>query len=268
MPDKYLIEDIFGIKGFSIAWYGAVIAFGMFLGTILAVKEARHRGYKADLIIDFILLAIPIAIICARIYYVIFEWQFYAASPVKVFAIWEGGLAIYGGVIGGFLSALIFSKVNSFPLFKLIDIVVPSLILGQSIGRWGNFFNQEAFGNIVVNSSLQFFPYAVYIDRLSEWHQATFFYESIWNLLIFLVLIFYKNRAKFDGSLLAIYLIGYGTGRFFIEGLRNDSLYIISTLRVSQALSFVLIFLGLALFIFHKKFEKYSRATYKGKYSL
>lgn len=264
---RYAFENLFGIKGINIAWYGLIIACGMLLGVILAVQTAKRRGYKGDLIFDFILLALPFAIICARTYYVIFEWNSYSENLLKVFAIWEGGLAIYGGVIGGFIAALVFSKINRFPFWELIDILVPSLILGQAIGRWGNFVNQEAYGNLITNPSLQFFPYGVYIQKLSEWHQATFFYESMWNLLVFLVLIIYRKKAKYHGDIFAKYLIGYGIGRSFIEGLRTDSLYLLPGVRISQFLSLLLIILGVAIIII-KKIHPNISPEYTGKYRI
>lgn len=146
-------------------------------------------------------------------------------------------------------------------------MVVPSLILGQAIGRWGNFVNQEAFGNLVANPNLQFFPYAVFIERLEEWHQATFFYESMWNLCVFAVLVYFRKRTKFNGQLLATYFIGYGLGRFWIEGLRSDSLYLVPGLRISQALSLVLIIFGIIIIVFHNKLFK-KTTDYTGKYMI
>ena len=264
--NKYAFEDIFGIQGFNIAWYGVIIACGMLLGVVLATQAAKRRDYKTDLIIDFIMLALPVAILCARAYYVIFEWSSYSKNLIKIFAIWEGGLAIYGGVIGGIIAALVFSKMNKLPFWELIDIAVPSLILGQAIGRWGNFVNQEAYGNLITNPSLQFFPYGVYIQKLTQWHQATFFYESMWNLLIFIVLILYKRKAKYNGDIFARYLIGYGTGRFFIEGLRTDSLYLLPGMRVSQLLSLILIVSGV-IFLIIRKLHSLNSPRYTGKYT-
>ena len=266
MIDRFLVKNLFGIEGLNIAWYGAIIAFAILLGVWLASREAERQGLKADLIFDFLIIVLPLAIIGARAYYVIFEWASYADDPMKIFALREGGLAIYGGVIGGFIAALIFSKRTGFPLLRLADMVVPSLILGQAIGRWGNFVNQEAFGNLVTDPSLQFFPYAVFIEWLGEWHQATFFYESMWNLLIFAILIFFRSRTKFTGQLLATYFIGYGMGRFLIEGLRADSLYLLPGLRVSQGLSLVLIIIGILMFVFRKKLFK-EHLEYHGKYT-
>jgi len=265
MPDRFLVQNLFGIEGLNITWYGFLISSAILLGIWLAVREAERQNLKSDLIFDFALLAIPLAIIGARAYYVIFEWPQYAGNPLKVLAIWEGGLAIYGAVIGGFIAAMIFARVNRFPLFRLADLVVPSLILGQAIGRWGNFVNQEAFGNLVTDPDLQFFPYAVYIERLGEWHQATFFYESMWNLAVFIVLMVLRKKVKFPGQLLATYFIGYGLGRFMIEGLRADSLYLLPGLRVSQLLSAILIIIGIIMIAFHHRLFK-TPAVYDGKY--
>lgn len=263
--DKYFIENLFGIESLNIAWYGVIIGIGLLLGILLACQESKRQNLKSDIIYDFLFLALPIAIICARIYYVAFEWKQYAGVFMEIIAIWEGGLAIYGGVIGGFIAAIIFSKRNRFPFLQLIDMVVPSLILGQAIGRWGNFMNQEAFGSLVTKPNLQFFPFAVFIERLGEWYQATFFYESMWNLCVFAVLIYFRKKTKFNGQLLATYFIGYGLGRFWIEGLRTDSLYLFPGFRISQAVSLVLIIAGIVMITFHKKLFKRVH-VYAGKY--
>lgn len=263
---KYLIENLFGIEGWSIAWYGVIIAVGMVLGVILAIYRARKQGLKDDLIFDFILLALPIAIICARGYYVIFEWDSYSGDILSIFKIWKGGLAIYGGVIGGLVTAILFCRHHKFPLFRFLDLVVPSLVLGQAIGRWGNFVNQEAFGNLVENSSLQFFPYAVYIDALGEWHQATFFYESMWNVCLLVAMLIISRKEPKTGTMTCMYFVFYGLGRFLIEGLRTDSLYIISGIRASQVLSLLLILGGMLLYVVFVRRNK-MKHTYLGKYA-
>ena len=228
--DKSYIKQ-FMFETFDTPRYGVIIAVGMVLGVILAIYRARKQGLKDDLIFDFILLALPIAIICARGYYVIFEWDSYSGDILSIFKIWKGGLAIYGGVIGGLVTAILFCRHHKFPLFRFLDLVVPSLVLGQAIGRWGNFVNQEAFGNLVENSSLQFFPYAVYIDALGEWHQATFFYESMWNVCLLVAILIVSRKEPKTGTMTCMYFVFYGLGRFLIEGLRTDSLYIISGIR-------------------------------------
>lgn len=245
--ERFAVHNLFGIEGFNIAWYGVIIGVGMILATSFAAWRAKKAGYKTDLIIDFVLFAIPISIICARIYYVVFEWEMYSQDLMKIFAIREGGLAIYGGVLGGIATAIVFCKVNQFPLLKMFDFAVPSLLLGQIIGRWGNFVNQEAFGNVITNAKWQFFPYGVYIERLGEWHQATFFYESALNLILFLLMLLVMRKVKKDGWLLAMYFVGYGCIRCFVEGMRADSLYLVPGIRVSQLLSAALIIVGLGI---------------------
>ncbi|SEW44776.1 prolipoprotein diacylglyceryl transferase [[Clostridium] fimetarium] len=262
---RFAIENLFGMKGFNIAWYGVIIGLGILLGVVLACYRANKSGYESDLIFDFMIIALPVAIICARLYYVSFEWEAYANNPLKIFAIREGGLAIYGGVIGGFLSAIVFCKINKFSLLKLIDLVIPSLVLGQAIGRWGNFMNQEAYGELITNTKLQFFPYGVYIKAVSEWHQATFFYESMWNIILLILLLIIARKTKKNGILLATYFIGYGLGRLIIEGFRTDSLYLFGNIRVSQMLSLLLVIGGciLARFIMKRKIPV---NDYNGKY--
>ena len=263
--NRYAVTNLFGIEGLNIAWYGVIIASGMVLGILLAMCRAKNRGYRSDVIIDLVLLAIPLAVIGARAYYVAFEWETYAQNFWKIFAINQGGLAIYGGVIGGFLAAMILSRATKFPFLTLVDLAVPSLILGQAIGRWGNFVNQEAFGELITNPKLQFFPVGVYIQSLGEWHQATFFYESAWNVaLLCIVLLLGRKRVK-DGTLMAVYFIGYGIGRALIEGLRTDSLYLFGNVRVSQALSAVLVLVGILLLVLLKKGVLRAK-PYTGKY--
>ncbi len=263
--DRFAVVNLFGIQGLNIAWYGVIIASGLLLGIVLGTLRARRRGWSSDLLLDFILLAVPLAIIGARAYYVAFEWEYFSANPGQIIAINHGGLAIYGAVIGGFLAAFIFSRAAKFPFLKLIDLVIPSLILGQAIGRWGNFVNQEAFGALVTNPNLQFFPLAVYIDSLGEWHQATFFYESFCNMILLVVTLLLGRKGVKDGTLLATYFIGYGTARAVIEGLRTDSLYLFANIRVSQVLSAVLVLVGILMLVLIKK-GKLTTKPYEGKY--
>lgn len=252
----YMIENLFGIEGWNIAWYGVIIGVGIFLGLALASYRAKKYNEKPEIIYDFILIALPVSIICARAYYVIFEWEKHADNPIKIFAIWEGGLAIYGGVLGGLLTAIIFCNLKHFPLLNFLDLIIPSLVLGQMIGRWGNFTNQEAFGNIVTDAAKQFFPYAVFVEELGEWHQATFFYESMWNLCLLIIMLIVSRKPHKRGLLLCLYFIGYGIGRFLIEGLRTDSLYIFPGLRVSQILSLILVVVGFILWYFKIRKEE------------
>ena len=263
--NRLAISNLFGIQGLNIAWYGVIIACGLLLGIWLATYRAKKRGWSSDLVLDFILLAVPLAIIGARAYYVAFEWEYFSAAPAKIIAINEGGLAIYGAVIGGFLAAFLFSRAAKFPFLKLIDLVIPSLILGQAMGRWGNFINQEAYGALVTNPNLQFFPLAVYIQSLGEWHQATFFYESFCNTILLVITLLLGRKGVKDGTLLATYFIGYGTVRAVIEGLRTDSLYLFGTIRISQLLSALLVLVGITLLVLIKK-DIIRTKPYDGKY--
>ncbi len=220
--------------------YGLLIASGIGIGVYLCSKEEARLGLPKDTAIDFALWAIPLAVIGARLYYVAFTWESFAANPIRILYVWEGGLAIYGGVIGGAIGAWILSRVKHLSFATLADMVAPALILGQAIGRWGNFVNAEAYGNAITNPAWQFFPIAVQIEGV--WHQATFFYESLWDLIGFALLYANRKRITVRGNLFLAYLVWYGVGRAIIEGLRTDSL-MFSGIRVSQALS-VLLALG------------------------
>mgnify|MGYP001254030332 CR=1 FL=1 len=254
----------FNIFGKDIYWYGIIIACALILGVILAIREAKRRGFRSEMILDYMLLAIPIGIVCARLYYVIFEWGNYSGSLLKIFAIWEGGLAIYGAVIGGFIAALIFKQWRRVAIGDMLDIAAPSLIIAQAIGRWGNFVNQEAHGGLITNTSWQWFPAGVQID--GSWYQATFFYESMWNVLVFIALMAVRKRVKVRGGVFALYVALYGFGRFWIESLRTDSL-MMSDIRVSQALS-ALLFVGGIAYLIIMGTRKMTLRSYNGYYSL
>lgn len=256
--DRYAIYNLFGIKGFNIAWYGIIIAMGMLAGIALAQYRAKKQKMDNEIILDFVIIGIPVSIICARLYYVIFEWDQYKDNLIKIFATREGGLAIFGGVIGGFITAYIFCRKKKIYFLKFMDIAIPSLLLGQIVGRWGNFMNQEAYGNIVTNLKYQKFPFSVYIERIGEWHQATFFYESFLNVLLLIVILIVEKKFKKNGNLLALYFIGYGIIRFMVEGLRSDSLYLLSGIRVSQMLALLLVPIGIMLLVWIQK-----KGTYK-----
>ena len=242
----------FYLLGRPIYWYGIIIALGVMVGIYLAMRYAKALGYDEEMVIDFCLLAIPMGIVGARLYYVIFSWEDYSKNLIDIIKIWEGGLAIYGVVIGGLLSAYIFARRRKIDFWALCDIVTPSLILGQALGRWGNFFNQEAYGYAITNPAWQWFPAAEFINGTGQWHMATFFYESMWNFLVFFFLLFYKKRRKNSGEMILLYLILYSLGRLFIEGLRTDSLYW-GQFRVSQVLSGILIIIGIVLFVMRRK---------------
>ncbi|KKE79652.1 prolipoprotein diacylglyceryl transferase [Oceanobacillus caeni] len=243
----------------TIYWYGVIIAVGAGLGLWLAMKEADRLGLNKELLIDFIVYAVPIAIICARIYYVTFEWsERYANGPFwKVFAIWEGGIAIHGAIIGGVLTAIVFSRARKIPFWQLADIVAPSLILAQAIGRWGNFMNQEAHGGPLPDGSIiydivpDFIINQMTINGVT--YHPTFLYESLWNILIFVLLIILRRYNPLRGEVFLTYVIGYSIGRYFIEGMRTDSLYVIGEWRTAQIVSVIAIVTAILLIIYRRK---------------
>ncbi|MFR4720538.1 MAG: prolipoprotein diacylglyceryl transferase [Streptococcus sp.] len=238
----------------SIRWYAICIVSGLILAVYLSMKEAPRKKIDPDDIIDFILIAFPLAIVGARLYYVIFEWGYYSQHLGEIFAIWNGGIAIYGGLLTGALVLYLFSRRRLIEPIDFLDIAAPSVMIAQSIGRWGNFFNQEAYGAAV--KSLNYLPSFIrdqmYID--GSYRQPTFLYESIWNLLGFLLILILRRKPQFlrQGEVTAFYLIWYGFGRMIIEGMRTDSL-MFAGLRVSQWLSMILILVGLAIIIYQRR---------------
>lgn len=236
--------------GLTLHWYGLIIALGICLGVLLACLREVGLGLPRETSLDLALIGVPAAIVGARIYFVIFSWEMYAADPISMLYIWEGGLAIYGGIIGALLAGGIYARIKKLSFLKLADLAAPCIALGQAIGRWGNFVNQEAYGPLVQNPSLQFFPVAVYIDRIEQWHYATFFYESVWCAVIVAILLILERRGLFrrSGDTFFSYVFLYGLERAFVEGLRTDSLYL-GPLRISQVLSIAaLIYAGVMLF--------------------
>lgn len=248
----------FEIGKLKIHWYALIIVTGMLVAMFVGSVLLKRKGYKSDLIIDLAVWVLPLAIVGARLYYVAFtpgnNWTFLDIENIKrggsdVVAVWNGGLAIYGGVIGGAIGVLIaclIKKFNFKNILDMMDAIAPGLILGQAIGRWGNFVNQEAYGNPVTDPGLQFFPYAVYIESEGGYFQATFFYESFCNLIGFalLFLLAYRLRGSYKGLITSGYFVFYGIVRSIIEGFRSDSLYT-GSIRVSQLLSIILIAVGL-----------------------
>ena len=238
----------------SIRWYAICIVSGLILAVYLSMKEAPRKKIDPDAIIDFILIAFPLAIVGARLYYVTFEWGYYSQHLGEIFAIWNGGIAIYGGLLTGALVLYLFSRRRLIEPIDFLDIAAPSVMIAQSIGRWGNFFNQEAYGTAV--KSLNYLPSFIrdqmYID--GSYRQPTFLYESIWNLLGFLLILILRRKPQFlrQGEITAFYLIWYGFGRMIIEGMRTDSL-MFAGLRVSQWLSMILILVGLAVILYQRR---------------
>lgn len=245
----------FNVLGKNVYWYGILIAIGVLLAIYISLDSAKRYGWKQDDVLDFTIFAIPSGIIFARLYYVVFEWPRYAANPISALYIWEGGIAIYGAVIGGLIAAVIFAKVKKLNLLTLIDIVAPGLVLAQALGRWGNFFNQEAFGAEVTNEALKWFPLAIKIDATNTIHYATFFYESMWCLLIFAFIMIARKRFKHKGDVFLTYAMLYAFERMLVEGLRTDSLWW-GKIRVSQILSLLLVLAIVAFFIVRSIREK------------
>jgi len=252
MKNYYIPPSGFEIFGIEVKFYGLIMAFSMLVGVWLACLLAKRKNIKSDDILLLALIVLPCSIVGARLYYCFFYEYNY--SFAEIFNLRSGGLAIYGGVIGGIIGIIIFALVkrNWKIIFTLLDVCAPCLILGQCLGRWGNFFNQEAYGNLIINKSLQWFPFAVFIESENAWFQATFFYESLWNFVgvILTLLVYFKTKKT--GTTTATYLIWYGIGRTLIEGLRSDSLYIAgTTIRVSQALSVMLVIIGLIILTYN-----------------
>ncbi len=245
----------FSIGPISIYWYSLFILLAFFMGFLLVKKELkRHTDISLNFFYDYFFYLVPIVIIGARLYYVVFEWKYYQNNFIEIFQIWNGGLAIHGGVLFGIIYTYIYTKKKNINMVRFMDILVPSLVLGQAIGRWGNFFNQEAFGPEVSINTLQslhipkFIIDGMYIDNI--YHHPTFLYESLTCLLCFIILInlrhFYKNLKI--GTLCGIYFVIYGIERFLVEGLRQDSL-MLGSIKVAQLVSVLMVIVGLAFII-------------------
>ena len=262
----------FTLFGRDVYWYGVLMALGILIGVWLTLREGKRKKLTEDDILDMCLVIIPSGVVGARLYYVIFEWASYASNPIRALYIWEGGLAIYGAVIGGLIGMFIYSRVKKIRFLKLADCIAPGLVLAQAIGRWGNFFNQEAFGLPINNGELMWFPFAVYIEGYhtfngqpcsNPYHMATFFYESVWCLIVFIILWSCRRKFKHDGDAILSYAALYGLERMFVERLRGDSLYIIKPggaiaagIRVSEMLSFILVAAIAAFFLIRYFKEK------------
>lgn len=253
--------DVFGI---SIAFYGVTIGIGMLLGVLFLLREARITGQNEDTYLDISMIVIVCSVIGARLYYVVFSWDLYRDNLLSIFNIRQGGLAIYGGVLAGILSGIVVARAFKIPFFKGADTVILGLVIGQIIGRWGNFFNREAFGGY----SDGLFAMQLPLDAIRSMDDVTaemlahaqtiggtifvsvhptFLYESLWNLGLFLILLWYRKRKRFEGEIFFLYLLGYGVGRCWIENLRTDQLLLWHTqLPVSQLLAVLLIVISTA----------------------
>ena len=226
----------FTIGPVSVHLYGLIIGIGMILAAMYAMRRSKEFGLTEDHVLDGFLYVTPFAIACARAYYVAFSWEMYADNPISALYIWEGGIAIYGGVLGAIVGILVFTKVKKIGTLATLDLIAIAFLIGQSLGRWGNFFNREAFG-AETESFLRMGLYNTFTGQ-TTYHHPTFLYESVWNGVGFFLLHVLSKRRKYDGQIALSYAAWYGLGRALIEGLRTDSLYVPGTaIRVSQLLA-------------------------------
>jgi phosphatidylglycerol:prolipoprotein diacylglycerol transferase len=241
----------------TIYWYGIIMTSAFIAGTALAYSNASRKGINPEHILNMLILIIPAAIIMARLYYVVFSWDYYKFNPLEIFATWHGGLAIHGGLLGGFLAGYIYVRKHKLDFWKISDIFAPSIILGQAMGRWGNFMNQEAYGGPVTLEYISRFPDFIQNQMFinGQYYHPTFLYESVWNLLIFALLMVLVRRSHIPGQIFLSYLALYSVGRFFIEGLRMDSLYL-GPFRVAQLVSLVLIAAAVTLYLRLKRLKE------------
>ncbi|MHA6258491.1 prolipoprotein diacylglyceryl transferase [Sporosarcina sp. CAU 1771] len=255
----------FSLGPLEIRWYGILIALGIVLAFIFVQKEMVKRGMHPDFLTDLLLWAVPISIISARIYYVIFSWDYYKENPGQIIQIWEGGIAIHGALIGAFITSYVYTKRRGVSFWKTADIAVGGLLIGQIIGRWGNFMNQEAHGGPVSEKFLEatIIPDWIMNQMTIEGvtYHPTFLYESLWNVAGLIVIILLRRVNLKRGEIFLFYLVWYSAGRFFIEGMRTDSLYVIGELRAAQLVSAIAIVTAVIIFIVrryvHKTGENY-----------
>lgn len=243
----------FEIFGLSIRWYGIILSTGIMVGILLAYNEAKRLGRNPEYIIDLSLWCVPAAVVGARLYYVLLEWDYYNGDIMRMINIREGGLAIHGALIAAVFTGYIFTKLKKISFWETADIVAPSIIIGQAIGRWGNFVNGEAHGGPTklpwgIDGYVKELVNGIQVDVLTKVH-PTFLYESLWNLAVFLVLIFYRRKKKANGEVFLLYGILYSIGRFWIEGLRTDSLMFFG-MRAAQLISLGIIVVSALVFYY------------------
>ncbi|WP_241373667.1 prolipoprotein diacylglyceryl transferase [Staphylococcus aureus] len=252
---NYIDPVAFNLGPLSVRWYGIIIAVGILLGYFVAQRALVKAGLHKDTLVDIIFYSALFGFIAARIYFVIFQWPYYAENPGEIIKIWHGGIAIHGGLIGGFIAGVIVCKVKNLNPFQIGDIVAPSIILEQGIGRWGNFMNHEAHGGPVSRAFLEqlhlpnFIIENMYIN--GQYYHPTFLYESIWDVAGFIILVNIRKHLKL-GETFFLYLTWYSIGRFFIEGLRTDSLMLTSNIRVAQLVSILLILISISLIVYRR----------------
>ncbi|HCX9145848.1 TPA: prolipoprotein diacylglyceryl transferase [Staphylococcus aureus] len=252
---NYIDPVAFNLGPLSVRWYGIIIAVGILLGYFVAQRALVKAGLHKDTLVDIIFYSALFGFIAARIYFVIFQWPYYAENPSEIIKIWHGGIAIHGGLIGGFIAGVIVCKVKNLNPFQIGDIIAPSIILAQGIGRWGNFMNHEAHGGPVSRAFLEqlhlpnFIIENIYIN--GQYYHPTFLYESIWDVAGFIILVNIRKHLKL-GETFFLYLTWYSIGRFFIEGLRTDSLMLTSNIRVAQLVSILLILISISLIVYRR----------------
>ncbi|GEN82781.1 prolipoprotein diacylglyceryl transferase [Sporosarcina luteola] len=249
----------FHLGPIPIRWYGILITSGIILAFIVVQKEMVKRGMHPDFLTDLLIWAVPIAIISARIYYVIFSWDSYKDNPADVIKIWEGGIAIHGALIGAFITTYVFTKRRGISFWKVADIAVPGILIGQIIGRWGNFINQEAHGGPVSQKFLEntWIPDWIMNQMTIEGvtYHPTFLYESLWNVVGLIILLILRRVRLKRGEMFFFYLIWYSIGRYFIEGMRTDSLYG-GDLRAAQIVSIIAVVFAVSMFIWRRFIKK------------
>lgn len=252
----------FHLGNLSVKWYGIIMAVAIVLACWMAINEGKKRQIIPDDFVDLLLWAVPLGYVGARIYYVIFEWGYYSQHPEQIIAIWNGGIAIYGGLIAGLIVLLIFCYKRMLPPFLMLDIIAPGVMAAQILGRWGNFVNQEAHGAPTTLHFLQSLHLPQFIIEQMKirgtYYQPTFLYESFFNLigLILILSLRHKKHLFKQGEVFMTYLLWYSVVRFFVEGMRTDSLYIFGIIRVSQALSLILFIATIILWIYRRKVVK------------
>lgn len=248
----------FSLGPIDVHWYGVIIATGIVIAFLVGQREMVKRGMHPDFLTDLLIWAVPLAIVGARIYYVIFEWDKYKDNPGEIIAVWNGGLAIHGALIMSIIVAYIFTSKRNTPFLKVADILAPSILIGQAVGRWGNFMNQEAHGGEVSRSFLEslFIPDWIinhmYID--GAYYHPTFLYESLWSLAGIIILLWLRRVNLVRGEMFFFYMIWYSVGRYFIEGMRTDSLYVfgIEGLRTAQLVSILAIIIAAVLIVYRR----------------
>ena len=278
-PNLHISLDNVGkhisIGNFTIAYYGIIIAIGMLVGVSLILKEAKRVGFDDDMFLDICIITIILSVIGARAYYVIFSWDLYKDNPINILNIRQGGLAIYGGVLTGIVTVAVISKIKKLKFLAVTDVCILGVVVGQIFGRWGNFFNREAFGQYTNSLFAMLLPTSAVrsSDITSEMLEnlvtingvdyvsvhPTFLYESVWNLCLLLIMLYMRKRKKTDGQIFFTYLIGYGAGRFWIESLRTDQLLLWGTnIAVSQVVASAMVVIGIICMVYNLKIHPLS----------